>query len=638
MDLKPSTTYAQYNAKRGTRMAPSQATRPHRAPAGAVRRSQIPSKSRNFHPATVAVAALLFLSAVVWATNESKSLVSTVEPTQTPLPVAETKPDIYFDDARDALGSTGKIHRDEQIKTVASKFRSTVNQEAHAIASIIKETVAGETEADSPIANRDQSDDVADAVAPIIRDFRDDKPVSNENVGTDPAGNVTVAFAEKRSSPNVKSTDTPHLSDNQALAGGSLPKQAEDSAKTQTKLSAHFSDKPEFSDAVPATSLDGNSQNFPDAYLVTVSAGDTLSGILNDNGLSLDQLQTLLQDKTVKNDLTDISVDQVFSIARDNNGNFKSLTTRVSDDLKINITLSDGGFDVQSVELPIKTERVIASGSIEQSLFLAAEKADIKQSTIMELANVFQWDLDFERDIRKGDRFSLIYDKQYREGEYIGDGDILAAEFVRGSKSHRAIRVEKDDGTASYYSPDGQSKRRTFMRHPVDVVRITSKFNPNRLHPVLHQIRAHRGVDYGSPHGSPIYATADGKVIHSGAKGAYGKTVILKHGEKFSTLYAHMSKVSNKSKVGSRVKQGDVIGYVGKTGRVTGTHLHYEFRVYGEQIDPLEVKLPAAQPLAEKYLPQLKQLTEDFSELMGSPVVPSKEHVVSSNVLQGNVR
>ena len=156
------------------------------------------------------------------------------------------------------------------------------------------------------------------------------------------------------------------------------------------------------------------------------------------------------------------------------------------------------------------------------------------------------------------------------------------------------------------------------MRHPVDVVRITSHFNPNRLHPVLHKIRAHRGVDYGSPHGSPIYATADGTVKLAGTKGAYGKTVILQHGQRFSTLYAHMSKISSKSKVGKKVKQGDVIGYVGKTGRVTGTHLHYEFRVNNEQIDPLKVELPAAKPLAKQYLPELKSISSQMTAQMQS--------------------
>lgn len=349
---------------------------------------------------------------------------------------------------------------------------------------------------------------------------------------------------------------------------------------------------------------------------VTVELGDTLSGILNENGLKADQMNQLLTNDVVKDHLSNIDVGQILELTLDDAGDFRKLTTRVNNNRRVNIERTQIGFDVTTLELPIERQRVATSGKIDQSLYLAAERADLKQSTIMELANIFQWELDFARDIRKGDGFSLVYDRLYREGEYIGDGDILAAEFIRGGKSYNAIRFTTDEGTSGYYSPEGESKRRTFMRHPVDVVRITSKFDPNRLHPVLHQIRAHRGVDYGSPHGSPIYATADGRVTYSGTKNAYGKTVVLKHGEKFSTLYAHMSRISKKSQVGKRVKQGDVIGYVGNTGRVTGTHLHYEFRVNGKQIDPLKVELPAASPIDKKYRGRLKALAEEMSLLM----------------------
>ncbi|MFK7857496.1 MAG: peptidoglycan DD-metalloendopeptidase family protein [Granulosicoccus sp.] len=362
---------------------------------------------------------------------------------------------------------------------------------------------------------------------------------------------------------------------------------------------------------------------------VTVALGDTLSEILNRHGLKTDQMRGLLTNAIVKENLSNIDIGQVFDIVRDDAGKFQSLTTRVGYDRRVNITRTDFGFDVSTEELSIERQRVATSGEIDQSLYLAAEQANLKQSTIMELANIFQWELDFAREIRQGDRFSLVYDRLHREGEYIGDGDILAAEFVRGGKSYKAIRVTTDDGVSGYYSPEGQSMRRTFMRHPVDVVRITSKFDPNRLHPVLHKIRAHRGVDYGSPHGSPIYATADGRVIFSGNKNAYGKTVILKHGDKFSTLYAHMSRISGKSKVGERVNQGDVIGYVGKTGRVTGTHLHYEFRVHGKQIDPLKVELPAAEPIDNKYLGRLEALTQEMSLLMAQSLEESDERVAS---------
>ncbi len=363
--------------------------------------------------------------------------------------------------------------------------------------------------------------------------------------------------------------------------------------------------------------------------VVAVAPGNTLSGILNDHGVKIDQMPKLLTDNLVKQYLSNLNIGQELEIIQSADGEFHSLRTRVGDDKRITIRRTANDFAVASIDLPIEKERVVTSGTIEQSLYLAAAEANLKQSTIMELADIFQWELDFAKDIRKGDQFSLVYDRLYRDGSYIGDGDILAAEFIRGGKTHRAIRFTTDDGVTGYYGPDGQSKRRTFMRHPVDVVRITSKFNPNRLHPVLHQLRAHRGVDYGSPYGSPIYATADGKVLKSGTNGGYGNTVILQHGQKFTTLYAHMSKIAEKSTAGKRVKQGDVIGYVGKTGRVTGTHLHYEFRVNGKQIDPLKVELPAAQPIDAKYLPELKMVSDEMSAQMRSVLSDIDQQVAS---------
>ena len=370
--------------------------------------------------------------------------------------------------------------------------------------------------------------------------------------------------------------------------------------------------------------------------MVAVAPGNTLSGILNDHGVKIDQMPRLLTDDTVKQYLSNLKIGQELEIHQLPDGGFQSLTTRVGKDRRITINRTNDDFEVASIDLPLEKERVVTSGTIQQSLYLAAQQADLKQSTIMELADIFQWELDFAKDIRKGDQFSLVYDRLYREGRYIGDGDILAAEFIRGGKTHRAIRFTTDDGTTGYYSPDGKSKRRTFMRHPVDVVRITSRFNPNRLHPVLHQLRAHRGVDYGSPTGSPIYATADGKVAFSGVKGAYGNTVVLQHGKKFSTLYAHMSKIAEKSKSGARVKQGDVVGYVGKTGRVTGPHLHYEFRVNNKQIDPLKVELPAAQPIDSKYLPELKALSDEMTAQMRSVLPAADQQVASASTVVSN--
>jgi len=210
---------------------------------------------------------------------------------------------------------------------------------------------------------------------------------------------------------------------------------------------------------------------------VTVQTGDTLSGLLNDNGLKGNELAQLLEHKLVKDELSRLNVGQTFSIERDASGKLLSLISRASPDRRITIIRDDSGFKVAAADLPVEKERVVTSGTIQQSLYLAAEEADLKQSTIMELADIFQWELDFARDIRKGDHFSIVYDRLYREGEYIGDGDILAAEFVRGGRNYQAIRFTTDDGKSAYYTPNGESKRRTFLRHPVDVVRITSRFD-----------------------------------------------------------------------------------------------------------------------------------------------------------------
>lgn len=354
----------------------------------------------------------------------------------------------------------------------------------------------------------------------------------------------------------------------------------------------------------------------------TVVSGDTLSGLLNQFGVKADQMPQVLTDDAVKEHLANLRIGQTLDVTRLPSGEFHSLSAKVGKERRVTIRRGDNGLAVAAIDLPVEKERVVSSGTIEQSLFLAAKQANLKQSTIMELADIFQWELDFARDIRSGDQFSVVYDRLYREGRYIGDGDILAAEFVRGSKTFSAVRFTDDEGNTGYYSPDGRSKKRTFERHPVDVVRITSRFDPNRLHPVLGVRRPHRGVDYGIPHGSPIRATADGTVEYSGTRGAYGKTVVLRHGDSVTTLYAHMSKIADKSIVGRRVKQGQIIGYVGRTGRVTGTHLHYEFRKRGVHVDPLLVELPHAAPIAEQYRDELKLLSDQMTAQMRSVIPP----------------
>jgi murein DD-endopeptidase MepM/ murein hydrolase activator NlpD len=228
----------------------------------------------------------------------------------------------------------------------------------------------------------------------------------------------------------------------------------------------------------------------------------------------------------------------------------------------------------------------------------------------MELAGIFGWDIDFALDIRKGDSFKVLYEEIYRNGEKIKDGDILAAEFINDGEVYRAVRYTnpKTDRT-EYYTPEGKSMRKEFLRTPVNFTRISSRFTTARYHPVLHKFRSHKGVDYAAKRGTPIRAAGDGKVIFKGTKGGYGRVVILQHGSKYTTLYAHLNSYDKSISVGKKVKQGQTIAYVGSSGLATGPHLHYEFRVDGVHRNPLTVRLPSSEPVPQSHLASFEQTT-----------------------------
>jgi murein DD-endopeptidase MepM/ murein hydrolase activator NlpD len=230
----------------------------------------------------------------------------------------------------------------------------------------------------------------------------------------------------------------------------------------------------------------------------------------------------------------------------------------------------------------------------------------------MELAGIFGWDIDFALDIREGDQFAVLYEGLYLDGERIGTGNILAAEFTNQGKLYRAVRYTDARGHTDYYAPDGHSMRKTFLRTPVSFTRISSRFNSGRKHPILNRIRAHKGVDYAAATGTPVKATGNGKIVLRGKKGGYGNTVVIQHGSSYSTLYAHLNNFARGKTVGSRVQQGEIIGYVGSTGLATGPHLHYEFRVNGVHRNPLTVKLPDAAPLPKKFREDFKLATENL--------------------------
>ena len=218
------------------------------------------------------------------------------------------------------------------------------------------------------------------------------------------------------------------------------------------------------------------------------------------------------------------------------------------------------------------------------------------------MAEVFGYDIDFAQDLRRGDHFAVIYDEVYRDGERLRSGDILAATFVNGGKRYVALRHPQADGTTGYYDAEGRPLKKAFLRTPVEFSRISSRFSSARRHPILGSVRAHRGVDYAAPKGTPIRTAGNGRVIFRGWKSGYGNCVIVQHPNNVTTLYAHMSRFAAGRGVGTRVNQGEVVGYVGMTGLATAPHLHYEFRVGGVHRDPLTVPLPKAEPLGPAEL------------------------------------
>ena len=277
------------------------------------------------------------------------------------------------------------------------------------------------------------------------------------------------------------------------------------------------------------------------------------------------------------------------------------------------ITKNDTGYEanISTREPEVKTRSKKAT--INSSLLAAAGNSDISYNVVYELISLFGWQVDFAKDIQRGDEFSIIYEEHFLDGEKVADGEILAAELVTGSKSLRAVRHVDEDGYVDYFAPDGDGIKGSFLRTPIKFGRVTSNFSKRRYHPILKEWRAHKGVDYGAPMKTPVFSTGDGVIRFAGAKKGYGRTVIIRHGGKFQTLYAHLNHFAKGIKSGSRVKQGDVIGYVGKTGWATGPHLHYEFQVNGVHKNPLTVTLPKSAPIDKKYLKDFKKVASNWS-------------------------
>ncbi|WP_457932260.1 peptidoglycan DD-metalloendopeptidase family protein [Pseudomonas aeruginosa] len=335
----------------------------------------------------------------------------------------------------------------------------------------------------------------------------------------------------------------------------------------------------------------------PEWKTITVASGDTLSTVFTKAGLSTSAMHDMLASSKDAKRFTHLKVGQEVKLKLDPKGELQALRVKQSELETIGLDKTDKGYSFKREKAQIDLHTAYAHGRITSSLFVAGRNAGLPYNLVTSLSNIFGYDIDFALDLREGDEFDVIYEQHKVNGKQVATGNILAARFVNRGKIYTAVRYTNKQGNTSYYRADGSSMRKAFIRTPVDFARISSRFSLGRRHPILNKIRAHKGVDYAAPIGTPIKATGDGKILEAGRKGGYGNAVVIQHGQRYRTIYGHMSRFAKGIRAGTSVKQGQIIGYVGMTGLATGPHLHYEFQINGRHVDPLSAKLPMADPL-----------------------------------------
>ncbi|WP_288344519.1 peptidoglycan DD-metalloendopeptidase family protein [Pseudoalteromonas sp.] len=338
-----------------------------------------------------------------------------------------------------------------------------------------------------------------------------------------------------------------------------------------------------------------------------VRNGDNLALIFKRAGFSAQTLHKLVNTNAETRKLTKIHPGEILSFATAEDGSLAQLRYVISKTDTLYVTLNDeGNYDTSIDSKEIETLSKSAGGEITNSFWTSGIAAGLSERQIMNFADIFGWDVDFANDIRKGDQFGLIYEAHYVDGEYIGDGKIIAAEFINQGERYTAIR--HTDG--NFYTPEGRSMKKAFLRAPVNFKYISSSFNPRRLHPVTKTVKPHNGIDYAARTGTPVVSSGNGKVIKAGYSKYNGNYVFISHGTQYVTKYLHLDK--KMVKTGQKVKQGQKIGTVGATGRVTGPHLHYEFLVNGVHRNPKTVKLPKSEPLPRDELAKFKPIADNF--------------------------
>jgi len=341
-------------------------------------------------------------------------------------------------------------------------------------------------------------------------------------------------------------------------------------------------------------------QTSPDHWqIVEIRPGQTLERVFRDLGLDAGVLHEIVTAAEQTRDLARIRPGDEFAFDIDPEAGFRALRTELDETAWLFVERQGDSLVTRTEPRALDRRIVEASGTITSSLYQDATEAGLSDAMIMRLASIFGWDIDFALDIRAGDRFALIYEEVWRDGEFLRDGAILAARFVNRGDSFEAIRYDAGNGP-DYFAPDGRPMRKAFLRTPLNFARVSSNFNPRRLHPVTKRVRPHNGTDYAAATGTPVWAAGDGKVVEAGYTRANGNYVFIQHGNNIVTRYLHLSRKTVSR--GDRVRQGQTIGGVGATGLATGPHLHYEFLVNGVHRNPRTVDLPPADPLPAEHM------------------------------------
>ena len=355
---------------------------------------------------------------------------------------------------------------------------------------------------------------------------------------------------------------------------------------------------------------------------VVVSRNDTMDRLFRRFELNLGDLATLRNLPELRSQVDRLKPGELLRLMH-RGGELVGLERKLSDSETLKVTRDASGFSSDVLENPLEVRTRTASATIQNSLFQAASDADLSDRVAFDLAEIFQYDIDFVLDIQPGDRFTVVYEEVFQDGEPLRIGNILAAKFVNDGREYRAVRYIDSEGRGQYFSPDGRSLRKAFIRAPVQFSRVSSRFNPSRKHPVLNRIRAHKGVDYAAPIGTPVRAAGEGRVRFVGRQGGYGNVIELEHGSGVVTVYGHLSRFASNLHRGQHVDLAQVIGFVGMTGLATGPHLHYEYRVRGVHKNPQTVPLPDAEPISTAELERFLVNTADMVNLLDLPVGPA---------------